>query len=88
MATEPKPATSALESKPDPKRADPFPVGTKVAFALGKVRGVVTGRNPQGVCVDFTHHAPVLNGVKWGEDITISGTYLETEITVVPTTRP
>lgn len=88
MANEPKPTTSTLESKPDPKRADAFPVGTKVGYANGKVRGVVTGRNPQGVCVYFTHHAPVLNGVKQGEDLTISGTYLETELTVLPTTRP
>lgn len=86
MAQEiPEKSTAPTEPKPAPDR---FPFGTKVAFALGKVRGVVTGRNLQGVCVDFTHHAPVINGVKQGEDLTISGTYLETELTVIPTTRP
>lgn len=88
MATEPISTTSTLEPKPDPKRADPFPVGTKVQFAGGKARGVVTGRNPQGVCVDFTHHAPIIAGIKQGEDLTVSGTYSESEITLIPTTRP
>jgi hypothetical protein len=81
------PEKSPAPTQPKPA-ADRFAVGTKVQFAGGKARGVVTGRNPQGVCVDFTHHAPVLNGVKQGEDLTISGTYLESEITPVPTTRP